>query len=51
MQGRGIIMIISFEEPPSREQFDSEEDYQKAYQDWKKAFDSAMKNYGNISNN
>jgi len=43
-------MIISFEEPPSRDQFDSEEDYQKAYQDWKKAFDSAMKNYGNISN-
>jgi len=44
-------MIISFEEPPSREQFDSEEDYQKAYKDWKKAFDSAMKKYGNISNN
>jgi hypothetical protein len=44
-------MIISFEEPPSREQFDSEEDYQKAYNDWKKAFDSAMEKYGNISNN
>ena len=44
-------MIISFEKPPSREQFDSEEDYEKAYKDWKKAFDSAMKNYGNISNN
>jgi len=44
-------MIISFEEPPSRKQFDSEEDYQKAYKEWEKAFDSAMKKYGNISNN
>jgi len=44
-------MIISFEEPPSREKFDTEEDYQKAYKDWRKAFDSAIKKYGNIPNN
>jgi len=44
-------MIISFEEPPNRKQFDSEEDYQKAYKEWKTAFDSVMKKYGNISNN
>jgi len=25
--------------------------YQKAYKEWKKVFDSAMKKYGNISNN
>ena len=40
-------MIISFEEPPSREQFNSEEDYEKTYKDWKKAFDDAMKKFGN----
>jgi len=35
-------MIISFEEPPNRKQFESEEEYIKAYKEWKKAFDSSM---------
>ena len=41
-------MIISFEEPPSREQFDSEEDYQKAYKEWKEMFESILEKHGNI---
>ena len=44
-------MIISFEEPPNRKQFESEEEYIKAYKDWKKAFDLSMKKYGNFRNN
>jgi len=40
-------VIISFEEPPNRKQFESEKEYKKAYKVWKKAFDDAMKKFGN----
>ena len=44
-------MIISYEEPPSREYFESEEDYQKAFKEWKKVFDSILKEHGNFGGN
>ena len=30
--------------PPNRKNFNSGQEYQKAYKEWKKMFDSAMKN-------
>ena len=30
--------------PPDRKNFKSEQEYNKAYKEWKKMFDSAMKN-------
>jgi len=44
-------MIISFEEPPRREQFDSKEEYQKAFKEWKKVFDSILEKHGNFGGN
>ena len=29
--------------PPNRKNFESEQEYNKAYKEWKKMFDSAMK--------
>ena len=34
-------MIISYEEPPNRKHFDSEEEYQKAFKEWIKALKRA----------
>jgi len=41
-------MIISFEEPPNRKYFDSEEEYQKAFKEWKEVSDSILKRHGNF---
>jgi len=42
-------MIISFEEPPSRNHFESEEEYKKAFKEWKELFDVMLEKYGNIT--
>ena len=42
------MMIISYEEPPNIKHFDSEEDYQKAFEEWKEVFDSILEKHGNI---
>ena len=44
-------MIISYEEPPNRKHFDSEEDYQKAFNEWKELFDEILEKHGNIGSN
>ena len=44
-------MIISYEEPPNRKHFDSEEAYQKAFNEWKEVFDSILEKHGNFGGN
>jgi len=44
-------MIISYEEPPKRKHFKSEEEYQKAFKEWKELFDAILEKHGNFGGN